>query len=93
MKFKNNKKEGFVIFYFISGNKLKGEFKNDILDGIRILYDKDNAIFYKGEYKNNNIEGYGAYIYLNGEKNEGKYKNNIKEGYGILMTKNILINL
>ena len=50
-QFKNNKKEGFVIFYFINGNKLKWEFKNNILDGIRILSDKDNANFIRENIK------------------------------------------
>ena len=80
---KNDKKEGFGIYYFLNGDRYEGEWKNNLREGIGIYY-YSNGDIYEGEYKNDEMEGIGIYYFFNGDRYEGEWKNNLREGYGIL---------
>ena len=69
-----------------------GNFINNNLDGLGVLYDVNNKYIYQGEFKNNQYNGEGRLTTFKNENNiiieEGLWKNNNLNGNGIFIDKN-----
>ena len=59
----------------------KGEFKNDLFNGLGCFTSKDFTEF-SGKWSKNMKKGNFNIKFLNGDTFEGKYKQNMKNGYG-----------
>ncbi len=49
----NDDKQGFGIFNYIDGRKYIGSFDQDMIDGVGVLYDKNNVVLQSGRFSNN----------------------------------------
>lgn len=90
-QFKGNRFEGQFqngdffkgTYYFASGSKYIGEFR----DGVRHGFGKDSFVdgsSYEGGYFDGRRHGKGTEIYSNGHKYIGSFQNNKKNGFGIM---------
>lgn len=55
----NNKKEGKGTFYYTSGLKYEGEYKNDVHEGYGKIIGKSKQIVFEGEFHNGLPHGKG----------------------------------
>ena len=78
------------IIYLKSGEKYKGEFKNNEITGYG-YYTYKNKQTYKGELVNGKKQGKGIYNWTDGSEYNGEYKNDIREGEGSLKWSNGVI--
>jgi len=74
-----DKKQGFGIFKWASGNVYRGQYKNDERDGIGEMIWTDGSR-YKGMWAHGIQHGYGKMIFPNGEIKEGRFENNVYKG-------------
>ena len=85
--FKNDKREGKGIFYWINNNRYEGECKNDKREGKGIFYWNDGSR-YEGDFMEDLIAGKGKYYYNNGDRYEGECANGKAEGKGVFFWSN-----
>jgi hypothetical protein len=79
----NDKKEGYGIFKWASGNVYRGVYKNDERDGIGEMRWTDGSV-YLGQWNRGIQHGYGKMIFPDGTIKEGYFDNNIyKEDYKV----------
>ena len=81
---KNNKREGFGIFYYLNNVRYEGEWKNDKREGYGIIF-LSNGSRYECEWKNNKINGIGICYFSDEGKYEGEFKDDELYGYGTLL--------
>jgi len=74
-QYANDKKEGFGIFKWASGNKYIGHYKNDKREGIGQMMWTDGSI-YIGEWKEGIQHGYGYMYFPDGTVKEGLFEKN-----------------
>ena len=72
-EFKNNKNEGYGIYYYSNGDRYEGEFKIGKFEGYGLFYFL-NGDRYEGVFKNEIINGYGKFYSSLGLKLEKKFK-------------------
>ena len=85
-EWKDDKKHGQGIYYYLADNEFKGdkyigEFKDDVLHGLGILIFARGDT-YEGEFKDNDFDGYGIYIFADGETYEGEFVDGARHGQG-----------
>jgi len=78
-QYANDKKEGFGIFKWASGNKYIGHYKNDKREGIGQMTWTDGSI-YIGEWKEGIQHGYGCMYFPDGTVKEGLFEKNSFKG-------------
>jgi hypothetical protein len=80
---RGNCKDGFAVYFFHSGIKYEGNWKNGKRHGKGTLTYPDGSK-YEGEWKNNKMEGYGVKTYANSNlyKYMGDWRNGKKQGQG-----------
>lgn len=71
-----DKKHGYGVFQWASGNVYKGEYKDDERDGYGEMYWTDGSC-YQGEWIRGIQHGYGKMIFPDGTKKEGYFENNV----------------
>ncbi|WP_298511039.1 hypothetical protein [uncultured Kordia sp.] len=93
-QFFDGRKNGIGAYFWASGSKFFGMYKNDSITGLGIYIWSDNSI-YNGYWKNHKREGFGINEWINGNHDDktlikyvGEHKNNIRHGYGIKYYKN-----
>ena len=74
-----DKKQGFGIFKWASGNIYRGQYKNDERDGIGEMHWTDGSI-YIGQWSRGIQHGYGRMFFSDGTTKEGYFKNNVYKG-------------
>ena len=72
----DDRKLGYGVFQWASGNVYKGEYKNDERDGYGEMYWTDGSC-YQGEWVGGIQHGYGKMIFPDGSKKEGYFENNV----------------
>lgn len=72
----DDKKEGYGIFKWASGNIYRGMYKNDEREGIGEMRWTDGSV-YLGQWHRGIQHGYGKMIFPDGTIKEGYYENNI----------------
>ena len=55
MNIRNDKREGTGIYYWNTGEKYEGQWKNDKRNGQGTLYDKDGNVKLEGEWNNDEL--------------------------------------
>ncbi|CAI2360649.1 unnamed protein product [Moneuplotes crassus] len=75
-EFMNDKKCGYGVFKWASGNYYKGNFKNDERDGYGEMYWNDGSA-YKGHWHNGIQHGFGTMIFSDKTFIKGYFKNNV----------------
>lgn len=70
----NGQREGQGAYYYKSGIRYTGNFRNNTLDGYGYCLWTDGS-YYIGEWADGAINGQGAYHYANGTKDVGYWKN------------------
>ena len=78
-EYSKDKKQGFGIFKWASGNRYIGQYKSDERDGIGRMQWTDGSI-YIGQWKHGIQHGYGIMTFPNGTIKVGDFKNNIYKG-------------
>ena len=81
--FVNGKREGKGTFFYSNGKRYEGEWKDDMEDGLGIMYYNKRKDRYEGSFKKGKKEGKGIYYYDNGNRYEGDWKDDVKDGKGI----------
>ncbi len=78
----DGKKEGaFEKYYFDGKIEYRATYKNDLLEGKELMYDRDGGVVYEANYKNGKKEGaYITYHSKNMVKEQGSYKNDLWDG-------------
>lgn len=74
-----DKKEGFGIFKWASGNIYRGQYKEDEREGIGEMRWVDGSS-YIGQWERGIQHGYGRMKFLDGSMKEGLFENNIYKG-------------
>ena len=77
--FLNDKKWGYGVFNWTSGNIYKGNYRNDEREGFGEMLWTDGSS-YKGDWKNGIQHGYGIMQFSDGSSIKGYFKNNIYLG-------------
>ena len=75
-------KSGYVISELGFSEKYVGEFKEGLLCGSGILYDKNGDVIYDGQWQDNKFHGKGTRLFSNGEKYVGEYVAGKMHGHG-----------
>lgn len=75
-EFMNDKKCGYGVFRWSSGNYYKGNFKNDERDGYGEMHWNDGSV-YKGQWHNGIQHGFGTMIFSDKTYIKGYFKNNV----------------
>ena len=70
-----------VCFFKLLGEKYKGEFDNNLING-KGFYEWKNGNSFEGSFINGKMNGIGLFLWKDGSRYYGNYKNNIKEGKG-----------
>ena len=78
-QYTDDKKNGFGIFKWSSGNIYRGQFTNDERDGIGEMRWTDGSV-YLGQWVRGIQHGYGKMIFPDGSLKEGYFDNNIYKG-------------
>ena len=78
--------EGFLV-YAKSGDKYKGEFKDDKITG-KGSYIWANGDSYTGDFIEGKMHGKGVYKWPDGNEYIGEYNDNIREGKGVFKWQN-----
>ena len=76
------KKKELELIYGMMILNMKGEWKDNLMDGYGIYYFKNGRI-YKGQWKDSKIQGYGEFTWVEGKKYYGFYQKDKKDGFGI----------
>ena len=79
---KEDKKTGYGIFYYLLGDCYEGNYVDDIENGFGKITYKDGEEFI-GISKDDKIHGYGIRKYINGEKYMGSFEDKNYNGFGI----------
>lgn len=77
---RGDKKVDLGTFQFDNGCIYRGNWENDLPNGLGLLISPEN-IKYKGDFVNGKFQGSGVYK-CNDSKYKGKFYNNLKHGYG-----------
>ena len=83
----NDCANGTGTFYFASGFRYEGEWKDGKRDGWGTLYD-GSGVRYEGEWKDNKIDGRGTWYFSNGDRYEGEWKDDVENGRGTYFLSN-----
>ena len=75
----NDKKEGYGVFRWSSGNCYRGQYKGDEREGIGEMRWTDGSV-YIGQWGRGIQHGYGKMIFPNGLVKEGFFDNNVYKG-------------
>lgn len=78
----NGKKEGQGSYFFQDGRKYVGNYKNDLIHGEGILYDKNGGIIFQGTWENGNYATGKGYAIYDGKRYDGEYRDGKPNGYG-----------
>ena len=74
-----DKKQGFGIFRWTSGNVYRGQYKADEREGLGEMRWTDGSL-YLGEWRHGIQHGYGRMVFADGSMKEGRFENNIYKG-------------
>ena len=74
-----DKKQGFGIFRWVSGNVYKGQYKDDEREGIGEMRWTDGSV-YVGMWSRGIQHGYGRMWFPDGKLKEGLFENNVYKG-------------
>ena len=75
----NDKKEGYGVFKWASGNVYRGQYRNDEREGIGEMRWTDGSV-YVGMWIRGIQHGYGKMIFPDGAMKEGYFDNNVYKG-------------
>ena len=81
--FDRGKYNGEGIYFWPTGVKHYGEFKNGEILGIGVRYDADGGIYY-GEWDKGKNHGKGTYFWVTGAKYQGGFIEDMIYGKGVL---------
>ena len=86
--YSEKKYEGFLKLIINNGNCFIVQFKNNLLNGKGIIYNKNGNIIYEGDFVNGKREGDGKFITKKGDYYIGQFKGDEFNGKGIIYGKN-----
>lgn len=78
----NGRPHGIGTRYFRNGCKYEGKFVDGMMDGVGILKDKKDRVFYEGEFKEGLRHGKGRFNTKSGIVYEGMWVKGKREGHG-----------
>jgi hypothetical protein len=81
----DGRREGVGVYSWANPQEdtYKGEFRNDVVDGLGVKRWSDGATYY-GDRRQEAREGYGVFVYADGGGYEGAWRGGAPDGHGVV---------